>query len=211
MNLKLVQILLLGCLLLECDFAFSQDTNSITVRGDAIHTTDNIFISNVKHIDTIYCISNPKVRAKDVRRKIFANQACFWFETDSLYKPKQFEETEFAKNFLDPHSFFLLASTVFIRKIILPEIKDTALYHRIDKSYCAEWDCFVTSKTIHKGWNYKYGAYTYNTNTYLAVFIKTELFNVEYNKIFNPPKYLFPEESKDNDIYIQLMIPLIEE
>ena len=93
MNLKLVQILLLGCLLLECDFAFSQDTNSITVRGDAIHTTDNIFISNVKHIDTIYCISNPKVRAKDVRRKIFANQACFWFETDSLYKPKQFEET----------------------------------------------------------------------------------------------------------------------
>lgn len=64
MNLKLVQILLLGCLLLECDFAFSQDTNSITVRGDAIHTTDNIFISNVKHIDTIYCISNPKYEPK---------------------------------------------------------------------------------------------------------------------------------------------------
>lgn len=204
MNLKLIQILFGGCLLLECNFAFSQGRGSI-------QTTNNIFISNIKHIDTVYCISNPKVRSQDVRREIFANQACFWFKTDSLYKPKQFGEAEFAKNFLDPHSFFLLASTTFIQKIILPEIKDTALYHRVDKSYCGEWECVVTSKRIHKGWNYKYGAYTYNTNTYLAVFIKAELFNIEYNKIINPPKYLFPEESKDNDIYIQLMIPLLEE
>ena len=211
MNSKIVQILLFLGVLLECDFAFPQDTNTTTVKGGSIQTTNNIFISNVKRIDTVYCISNPKVRNQYVRRKIFANQACFWFMTDSLYKPKQLGKAKFAKNFLDPRSFFLLASATFIRKIILPEIKDSALYHRVDNSYCDEWNCVVTSKKLHKGWNYEHETYTYNTNTYLAVFIKAELFNLEYNKIIYPPKYLFPKESKDNVIYIQLMIPLLEE
>ena len=131
--------------------------------------------------------------------------------TDSLYKPKQLGKAKFAKNFLDPRSFFLLASATFVRKIILPEIKDSALYHRVDQSYCDEWTCVVTSKKNYKGKNHQYVAYTYNTHSYLSVFIKAKLFNKEYNEIFLPPKYLFPEESEDNDIYIQLMIPLLEE
>ncbi len=210
MSVNKLQILCLCLLLFTYKIMFAQNTSLIYKRDCDTLENRNVIISNIQHIDTIYWISNPRISYRYMERHVLENQACFGFKTDSLFFPKHVSKKKFAKNLLSPRSFYLLASTTFVNKVIIPEVTDTTLLQLLNQSYNNDdWDCVVISeKEYKKGKKYRYVAYTYNAHHFLSVFVKTDMFNLEYNRIFQPPKYLFPEESKKGAVFVKLLIPL---
>lgn len=169
----------------------------------------DVVMSKILFIDTIFSISNPRISYKYMEHHFFENQAYFGFKTDSLYFPKYVSKKKFAENLLGPRSFYLLASSIFVNKVIIPEVTDTTLLQLLNQSYNNDdWECVILSKNEHKNNKYHYTAYTYNTHHFLSVFVRTDIFNLEYNKIFQPPKFLFPEESGKRAVFVKILIPL---
>ena len=208
MSINKLQILCLCSLLFAYNTMFAQNTSFVYKRSGVAPESRNVIISNIQHIDTIYWISNPRISYRYMERHIFENQACFGFKTDSLYFPKQVSKKKFANNLLNPRSFYLLASTTFVNKVIIPEVTDTTLLQLLNQSYNEDWNCMIISEIEQKGKNYRYIASTYNTHCFLSVYIKTGIFNLEYNRIFNPPRYLYPKESSKRDVYVKFLFPL---
>lgn len=208
MSINKLQILCLCSLLFAYNTMFAQNASFVYKRSGVAPESRNVIISNIQHIDTIYWISNPRISYRYMERHVFENQACFGFKTDSLYFPKHFSKRKFANNLLSPRSFYLLASTAFVNKVIIPEVTDTTLLQLLNQSYNGDWNCIIISEKEHKGKNYRYVASTYNTHCFLSVFIKTDIFNLEYNRIFNPPRYLYPKEASRRDVYVKFLFPL---
>ena len=102
-------------------------------------------------------------------------------------------------------------SYTFIKRVVLPAIHDSTLYHRIEQ-YCVETDAVSRTHTINTVDNghYRYYSFSYkNTNCFLTVYIRARRFNYEINRIYSPPRYLFPNEAEESDCYIRFLVPLV--
>lgn len=170
------------------------------------YSDDDVIISTIQYFDTLYCIHNINVSHEYIRSHIFANKAEFFFWSDSLdLPPMDISKEEFAQYMLKPNSFYKETVGTFIHRVILPAIHDSVLYIRVENSFA---DTFRPHSTIVKKED-NYDAFTYNTNCFLTVYIRARRFNYEINRIYDPPRYLFPNEAENSDCYIRFLIPLI--
>lgn len=213
MSKLMLKILNLCCLVIICKVAFSQKTHFFDAKGDS----QAIIIPKIYHIDTFYCIYNPQIPDEVREQNIFENQAYFWFHTDSLQKPKLVSKKEFAKNLLQPRSFYVLNSPFDILNFILPKISDSVLYNLLYQLYKDEdyrlgdkndW-YKATLSYSHNEKEQRYIVYATNSPYFLSIYMDAGEFNDMYNEVYNPPKYIFPEETKKDIVFIQFMIPVI--
>lgn len=176
-------------------------------RGTIITPTDSdIIIDDVRYIDTLYHIFNPK-RSFLYVKHIFTNRAECYFYSDSLFFPKKFGKRQFVKNVYNPHAFYPVLES-FVFKVILPRIPDDYIYKRwIDSSYNDNWHSSLKLVSRVHTKKQEYATIVPNTNYFLAVKIKASTFNREYNQIYNPPMFFF-NKSK-NDPYITFLVALI--
>lgn len=195
-----------------CSMAVAQITSDRIYSESYQYSDDDVIISDIQYFDTLYHISNVNVSDEYIRTHIFDNSAEFYFWSDSLVlPPMKISKEKFAQYMLKPHSFYKEGDCLFLKRVVLPAIRDSTLYHRI-KQYCVEIDLSVsethTINTVDNG-HYRYYSFSYkNTNCFLTVYIRARRFNYEINRIYNPPRYLFPSEAEESDCYIRFLVPL---
>ena len=208
---KRIIALFYGCFF--CSMAVAQITSDRIYSVSYKYSDDDVIISDIQYFDTLYHISNVNVSDEYIRTHCFDNSAEFYFWSDSLIlPPMNISKEKFAQYILKPHSFYNETDCLFLKRVVLPAIRDSTLYHRI-KQYCVETDLSVsethTINTVDNG-HYRYYSFSYNnTNCFLTVYIRARRFNYEINRIYSPPRYLFPNEAEESDYYIRFLVPLV--
>lgn len=201
---KRIIALFYGCFF--CSMAVAQITSDRIYSVSYQYSDDDVIISDIQYFDTLYHIYNVNVSLEYIRTHIFDNSAEFYFWSDSLdLPPKDISKEEFAQYLLKPHSFYKEVVGTFIHRVILPAIQDSALYTRVKNSFT---DSFRPHSTVVKKSD-NYDAVTFNTNCFLTVYIRARRFNYEINRIYSPPRYLFPNEAEESDYYIRFLVPLV--
>ena len=194
-----------------CSMATAQITSDRTYSESYKYSDDDVIISDIQYFDTLYHIYNVSVSYEYIRTHIFDNSAEFYFCSDSLVlPPMNISKEKFAQNILKPHSFYNETDYLFFKRVVLPAIHDSTLYHRIEQYY-VETDAVSRTHTINTVDNghYRYYSFSYNnTNCFLTVYIRARRFNYEINRIYSPPRYLFPNEAEESDYYIRFLVPL---
>lgn len=209
---KKKRIILFFVAVFSCSMVMAQVASDRMNSESYRYSDDDVIISTIQYFDTLYHISNVNVSGKYIRTHIFDNAADFYFWSDSLDLPPQnISKKKFSQYILKPHSFCLEGGYTFIKRVVLPAIHDSTLYHRI-KQYYVETDLSVsrthTINTVDDG-HYRYYSFSYNnTNCFLIVYVRARRYNYEYSRIFSPPHYLFPKEAEKSDYYIRFLIPL---
>ncbi|MBQ7551292.1 MAG: hypothetical protein IJT04_07180 [Bacteroidales bacterium] len=199
--------------LLLWDMAVAQITPDRINTENSECSDDDVIISTIQNFDTLYYIINVTVSPEYMRKHIFANVAEFYFWSDTLdLPPKKNSKKKFSQYMLKPHSFRIEAGYTFVKRVVLPAIHDSTLYYRI-KNYYVENEALESQIHIINKVNdghCRYYSFSYNnTNCFLTVYIRARRFNYEYNRIFSPPEYIFPDEAETTDCYVRFLIPLI--
>lgn len=207
---KRIIALFYGCFF--CSMAVAQITSDRIYSVSYKYSDDDVIISDIQYFDTLYHISNVNVSDEYIRTHCFDNSAEFYFWSDSLVlPPMSISKEKFAQYILKPHSFCLEGGYTFIKRVVLPAIHDSTLYHRIEQYY-VETDAVSRThiiNTVDNG-HYRYYSFYYkNTNCFLTVYIRARRFNYEINRIYSPPRYLFPSEAEESDCYIRFLVPLV--
>ena len=207
---KRIIALFYGCFF--CSMAVAQITSDRIYSVSYQYSDDDVIISDIQYFDTLYHISNVNVSDEYIGTHCFDNSAEFYFWSDSLIlPPMNISKEKFAQYILKPHSFYNETDYLFLKRVVLPAIHDSTLYHRIEQYY-VETDAVSRTHTINTVDNghYRYYSFSYkNTNCFLTVYIWARRFNYEINRIYSPPRYLFPNEAEESDCYIRFLVPLV--
>lgn len=173
----------------------------------------DIVCVGIERIDTIYNVLNPLKKEDPYIGEKDVNLAEYVFWCDSLCNDvilKAIKDNCFQDCFFTKNALFVCRISSFIKKVVLPQIRDNELAEIVKKSYSENCTITVTSRTkCNYRKKYSYYKLTYNTTSFVIILIRVCDYNKEINKRVLPSSNLFYDDPIKEQFFIRLAIPVI--